>query len=645
MGTNRVVQRFLRLRQGLGQGEVSLFDVARYAFDRVRYELLRRYGFPSLLLQWPVTIWRLFRALFGRCEGSVYALTSFDMWLRTYYSKLARNFKEAGRFGYVWDEGMGIPMGPRFGSNYVTYLLYDALSPTSFSLFSLGLFLSLVVLTGFTLGNLALSVAVALLLAASPAILFSLVSYGIKPEVIWWSFSILVLVTASMNAWGLVWIMTGFLLLVNTSVSVIMGALLVGPWTWSLLHGHPFIEPSMVWLIPGLLARSFRMLCAYQEGWLNIFSNEQTRVVRRSSKISRFREVKRLGYSFLVPLLIACWGRWDIGLTLGSIPVVLYFLNRQLIKIMDTVSMRLLFLCSIVSAALLSGEWLSLLGVVLFAYADPAGYVLSGWVLGERKTNEFKKDVSVQSLVQRTDSYNNLLKDYPWFAPMSLPKPDVLIGMLDRIPSGSRILLEGDGDPRTESRYWCFHDWTNEFLPARKIELVNQTFLIKAVEPLLAGRYFDRFAIPDLPPSVMHQICSTLGVSFVITFTQETTDALQNLGYCCIMRVRYEDYAELADLLHMPHRDLALLANPESTSILSPCVAWSRDRNSISWQAKAGEAYVLRYRFHPCIEAMQGHVRLPVEPQTVFADLPLRFMRVRAEHDGPLTVRFVPRWV
>ena len=123
------------------------------------------------------------------------------------------------------------------------------------------------------------------------------------------------------------------------------------------------------------------------------------------------------------------------------------------------------------------------------------------------------------------------------------------------------------------------------------------------------------------------------------------TEALKSLGYACVMRCRYEDYAELADLLYMPQRDLMLMAHPEAPAILSPAVPWVRERNSISWEAKAGETYILRYRFHPGFVAMQGHTKLPIEPYPVFDDLPLRFMQIRAAHEGVLTVRFVPQWI
>ncbi|MEW6405917.1 MAG: hypothetical protein AB1649_29365, partial [Chloroflexota bacterium] len=190
-----------------------------------------------------------------------------------------------------------------------------------------------------------------------------------------------------------------------------------------------------------------------------------------------------------------------------------------------------------------------------------------------------------------------------------------------------------------------FHDWANEFLPERQVEFLNHTFINRMLDPLLAERYLNRFEVPYLKPEVMHRVCHKLGISYVITFTQGTTTALRELGYREIMTIPYEAYEDLADILYMPEVALTLLANPESPGIVSPHVVWSRHKNTISWEAEAGQSYILRYRYHPHFEARQGDQRLKIEPLVIFDDLALRFMNIRAVQQGTLTVTFMPRYI
>jgi len=622
----------------------------------VRYLLLYRYFFPEIFFRWPQMIWRLNRVLIGRYDFPVFAFTPRDAYLRTYYSKLVRNFRDVGRMGYVWDEGLGFPMGSRFGSNMITYLIYGAVSPRVFSLVSLLSFIFAVVISGIVVGQSILMVVIVLMLVSSPPIIFSIAAHRVKPEMLWWSLTIPIFLAALSHNWPLAWVMLSVLLLANTTVSVIIGFMLSGPWLWSAIQGLFYLDWSLTILLVGLAIRLGRFWYAYRAGNLEATMKEQQTSKKNSAKpkssshhswLLLVLELLKTEVKFLLYLLVASFGYLPQGLALGFPLFILYAVNELWVKIADSVSFHIVFTCTLIAMVLYSGEWIGLVPLFLFLYEKPFA---TAWEIGGKKQRDLLHKQYLQTIKDyptrgKIEFFSRLGRDYPWISPMPLPSSPAMVEMFQKIPDGSRIMMESKGDPRQGGKLTWFHDWTHEFLPARQIEFLNHTFVNRMLDPLLAERYLNRFEVPHLKPTIIHRVCCELGVSHVITFTQETTAALKELGYLEIMTLPYVAYADLADTLNMPEIDLALLANYESTGILSPDVIWSRHKNTISWEAEKDKTYVLRYHFHPHFVARQGDQQLKIEPQIVFDDLSLRFMNIRATQDGILTVTFVPRWI
>lgn len=613
------------------RGEISLAEITRYF-------LLTWYGFPDLWLRCPVTIWRVARILSG--NKSFYMLSTFELWTRTYYEKLVQNFREVGRFGYVWDEGLGIPMGPRSYNNFATYMLYGILSPRCFSLLSIGSYLVGVLAIGLYVGHPLQSVFVVVILLGSPAILFSLVGYMIKPEVIWWSLSLLALAAALEHLWMIVWPVLGILLIVNTPVAAILGAMLAGLWLWSWgVTGVVPISYAMLWAGPGVFKQIWRCWYGYRDGFLHAVAGEQKRVRRQRRSI--LNDVIYLTGWFFLPIMLTSLSDWKQGIVLGGVGLAFYLGNYHIVKIADNVTVLVVLTSLVTVSVLVSGEILGLIGVALFVYAHPFNYAAGILKTGR---GESIQQVKSQEWQTRLNAMSELLKSYPWFAPLPQPHPEALVALFNRIPNGARVLLESEGDGRGGGRFVSLRNWAASLLYSRQIELVNQTFLVRTVEPQLADIYLDYFTIKRLQPESMLQVCEKLGGSYVIAFTPETTSALEKVGFEHIMTVTYTDYAETASYLNMPKTDVTLLAYSE-TSIMSPPVVWERQGNRVTWEANAGQIYTLRYRFHPNFEAKQGSSYLEIEPFHVFDDLPLQFMKIQAMEDGPIQIKFISTWL
>jgi hypothetical protein len=619
-------------------------------YQLIRYYFLKNYGFPDLLFQWPQVVWRTLSLLLKHSPFSVYSFSSFDLWLRSYYSKLAADFREAGRNGYVWDESLGFSMRPRFGSNLATYALYGALSPQMFSGISLALFVISVFLTGAYANHAALTLVIIFMLLISPTILFSLVGFGVKPEVVWWAFGVPMLYAVLVHQWAVAWIILGSLLLVNTSVSIILAMVLAPLLLWSVIMGQFLFSLDLLWLLPGVVVRFWRMWDAYRDGNITATVREQ-RVVRIQNTETKGRawNLAILGQIFLtnlapmitlmIVLLLAGWGHWISASILAIGLIGFNFLNWYGIKIADNVTIKLMLVSAVIALALSSGEWLSLISVFVVLYEKP--FAVASYVSGRNRFERLNKDEENCHVVsEKTSFYRNLVGSYPWLSFHPFPRPEKLMQLFSLIQNGSRILMEGSEDPRKGSGFTRFHDWTYGFLPDRQVEFVNHTFLNRMLEPGLTDKFLGNFGSPALNAEAMHEVCCKLGVTYIIAISAETIEALQSLGYIPLAAVRHAEFAELADAFFMTPSDLTLLGNPEAVSLISPGVKWRRVHNTLTWEAKKGQVYKVKYRYHPRFIARQANIDLDVEPYAIFDDLSLRFMKVLAKSDGPLNLTY-----
>jgi hypothetical protein len=53
----------------------------------------------------------------------LYAFSPLDLRFRGWYNKIGNDFYSRGRFGYIWDNGLGMPAADLTYNNYLTYTL------------------------------------------------------------------------------------------------------------------------------------------------------------------------------------------------------------------------------------------------------------------------------------------------------------------------------------------------------------------------------------------------------------------------------------------------------------------------------------------------------------------------------------------
>jgi hypothetical protein len=606
--------------------------VSGIAITRMRIALLSRYGFPELWLRWPAAVAGTLAAAFRPS----YALTSFEFWTRPYYEHIARNFHTVGRFGYVWDEALGVPFGPRLYNNWATYVLYGALSPRAFRLLSLGTYLAAVLAGGWLTGHWIVATVVAVLLLGAPAAIYSLVACMLKPEVIWWPLVLIAVTAALTGEWPITAALGGLLLLVNLPVAAIAGIILAPLWLYaSLRTGAPAGGWALVAVVPGVAKTAIRAWQAWRDPIAGKIATDQRKMTESAAGPPRV--LLGLAVSFVLPMLLAGWPMPLETLLLAAAAVAVALINGRLIKIADTVTLLLMFLTLVVAVTLASGVWTGLLGVALVAFYQPFAHY--GAVAGRAEAEALSRAQAAPP-AQRLAGLREVASHYPWFAPTDREGPMDMMHLLAAIPDGARVFIESTDDSRTGSAYRSFRNWADAIVSSRQVELANQFFLLRLVEPSLADRYLDRFSARFLSADRMRSLCETLGASRVIAFDPATVAALEGTGFVKVATASASACAAFVDSLHMPAHDLVLLRVPQPTDIIEPPVAWTRRGNTLRWPAGAGTSYVVRYRHHRRFSARQGNAVASVHPVAV-DDLPdLRFIRVDAVADGEMTLEF-----
>lgn len=98
----------------------------RRLLELAAFAVIGLHGWP-LLFKLPCTLRVLFEALrpggFGIAASDFWAFSQIDAAFRPWYSEIARDYHTQGRFGYVWDDGLGMSLDVRIYNNLTTYKL------------------------------------------------------------------------------------------------------------------------------------------------------------------------------------------------------------------------------------------------------------------------------------------------------------------------------------------------------------------------------------------------------------------------------------------------------------------------------------------------------------------------------------------
>lgn len=624
------------LGKAIDQRESSWSRAWHGLMDLLAFAMIGLHGWP-LVFKIPHTLRVLFEAFrpggYGIADADFWAFGRVDAGFRPWYNKIARDFQSQGRLGFAWDDGLGMPYGTRIYNNLATYKLLYWLGARR--MMAIG-YLLMVVMSALLCGwgfNLWVGIAVGVLAAASPLIVVCYTHLG-KPEVFWWGIATVFVVAAFSGAEllaGLLWSLVAW---VNLPVSAML-ALLLGP----ALFVHSLSTGSLSWfavgVLPGVIKHGFRGIHALRSGILTSYVSEQSRLWKRRW----YPGVGELIWWFPFTLSIAASAHTSRQFVVGGLILIigigLHWANHRIIYMNDPQSFHLAFWVIGLGYAVATQSLIGLPAILLLAYTRPSSCGIPATVDSFSQTDAWQR---------RLHNVWQTIKDYPAIVPLRLPQPAALMAFFNQIPDGTRFLAESDGDPRTGSQFRAFWQWTEEFLPYRQVDLVNEMYT-RIVEPGLADWYLTRFNAEQMTGQEMGELCQVLGVSHVVAYRSAMVEALQAIGYQQIAQVDLGALEEFRRIIRTSAVTLTLLWNPSPVTVIEPAVRWERTANVFTWKAKAGESYVVRYRYSPDFRAHQNGETLKVEPMNPIIGLPLTFMRIQAAVDGPIVLEFHPRWI
>jgi len=590
-----------------------------------------------LVLKLPYTIWAVFRSFrpggFGIPDKDFWAFGSSDAGFRPWYNKIARDYHSQGRFGYVWDDGLGMSLGARIYNNLATYkLLYWFGTRRMMALGYLLMILTTILVTNWGFG-LWIGLLVGILVAGSPLIVGAYTHLG-KPDVFWWSLAIPVTFAVfSGNALlaGLLWSAAAWL---SLSVSVML-ILLLGLVLLVTMALPGDLSALLLGFTPGMVKHGIRGFYMWRAGFMISLKSEQSRLWKRP--LYPAIDELLMWFPFGLSVLVSAYLSKDmlVGGLIVFAGIGLYWANFRIIYFSDAQSFHLAFwvigLCYVVKTESLTGLLLMLL--LVYSRARTCGIPIC----------EDECSDATDPWQRRLYNSWKIMQNYPSLVPALIPKPNELINFFMNIPDGSRVIAESDGDPRTASKFRNFWQWSEEILPFRQVDLVNEIYT-HGVEPELVDRYLTRFNAEQMTSQEMGEVCKVLGVSYVVVHTITTMESLKGAGYHYVAHIDMSPLTHFRQIVHTPPVTLSLLRNPSAVAVIEPASHWVRRGNELIWEAKAGQIYMIRYRFHSEFKAQQQGKMLAVKPVQPIGELPLRFMQVKAIADGPLILKLHPRW-
>jgi len=608
----------------------------RHLFYYVGYFLFVIHGW-LLVFKLPKTLSEVFKAFrpngAGITNSKFWAFGIKDAKFRNWYDKIARDMYNQGRFGIAWDDGLGMPLGDRIYNNYITYWLHYNLKTRTMMALGYLLMVSTTIYFSVSYFNISLGILLGLIVAGSPLVVSYYTHLG-KPEFFWWGVvqaAVVVGFSGQALTGGILW---SFLALVNLPISI-MFLLMIGP---SLLWHHyssGSIELLLVGMFPGILKITLRVIHMYRSRYLFSVLSEQSRIWKRRWYPSKSE------LSWWIPFLLSVSSSaynsqlYIIGISLIVFSIGSYWANYRMLYMNDPESFNLAFWVISFGFAATTNTTFGLLFAVLMIYNNPA---ICGIPFNKSSQNDFNNIKNKFRIgMQR-------LKDFPALTPMSFPISKNMDSFFNLIPDGSRVLFESDGDPRTESQLKHLYSWTDRFLPQRRVDLLNEVH-IRVVEPKLVDEYIVKFNALDMTADKIHLLCQSLGVSYLVTFTRDTTELLKGIGYSELTRVDLSKELKLQRVLSLPQKKLVLLVSSDPVSVIDPIVKWELHGNKLTWEARAGQSYTIRYRYNPQFKAYQFNENLNIEPFMPIKDLTLQFMKIKTDYNGPVEISFNSPWI
>ncbi len=589
--------------------------------------IIRRIYGPILMMFAFRTLFRIWNAMkpegCGIPDKHFFAFSSVDAGFWVWYRKISMDYSRFGRFGYCWDDGLGMPLGVRAYNNYVTYFFLNLLHQRRYLAIGFISFAGVLgCISSIEYGPL-FAVLFTLTLIASPFVVSVFMHYG-KPEVFWYGAAMLCLYYTFSGHFvvaGIIWSMIAF---VNLGCSIMI-VMFFGPIAIVNAIAHNSVLGLFLSCLPGLLKHGFRIAMMLKNGFLNNLVSEQSRLWKRPWYPTAIDLAWWIPYLFSI-IATTFQGKlpFENLFLLGLWPIFVYWSNNRILYFNDQQNVNMTLL---IAAIAIAGAHFSPIGIIfilVFAYNHPG---LCGIPLTQKILKKVHVKLSDPNILLR-------VSNFPSLDPMTFPMPEELKCLFLRMTANSRIIAESDGDPRTISKFRGFWLWVDGFLPERNIDLVNDLYF-RLNEPDLFNRYLIPFSSDHMSGDKMLDICKSLGAGYVVAHSDRTVQSLIENGFliCAVA-----DIAPLEDfrrLVSAPPVILTLLKNPDRAGVIDPDVQWNYNKKgAMRWNATRTGEYKIRIRYHKYMKATNNGMPIRVKPYQPFQNVPTQFMKITIENPG-----------
>lgn len=585
---------------------------------------------PWILSRIPLTWKTLLTIFFGQWEKAnkvkLYSFSPQDIGFRGWYNKLANDFHSRGRFGYIWDNGLGMAASDLTYNNLATYTLLRVFGTRCFMAIGFISMLTVIATIIFIGIKTPIALFAIILIGASPLFVACFTRLG-KPEFTICSISlaaIYLIINGKYLEAGLIWSIISFINLPESIMLIIYAGIL------GLIQS--VVDKEFIILLtgmtPGIVKLTFRLAPMWISGAMQNLTEQQTKVWSNKSWRPKRNEIFFLTF-FIISLLIVIIMNNNayaaIALATGSIA---FLANTRIIYYNDPLIILMYIWMIALATACFSDNISALFPLIVFLY-PPLTYL--SYTPLPQETNSPPMHKNERDLLA--------LLQYPCLTPMPYIYPIQLIKFHNILPRYARFLTEFDGDPRTESNlrsFWCWGDHARE---SKTLNLANSMYL-RIQEKELNDNVITRLRIPEMSGKQIDKTLKKLGASYIVAYSDITVIGLVDQKYKIRFICDLGQEKEFCALLGIEPRKLFLLEAPEERCVVGGATDLRIEGSTLTWTAKKSMTYQIRYRHLPGFSATLNGKPLKLTPYRPFAESPTTFMSVRTDDNGELRVHF-----
>lgn len=525
-----------------------------------------------------------------------------------WYLRIAECVGRYGRYGYVYEDGLGFSLKERFWLNPAALAIYHALKIHLFAFLSALLFVSGLFAAGLWMHVPMVHIGIALLfMVGSPLFLISFFHYA-KPEILSWAFFPLMLIAFLQGSYVLAALLLIVLAILNFTTSLLA---LESMLLYALISSHLF--QGILVALPALLILllDFIPLARWSiiSGLIEVIGGGKA-----ASRSDHFLQLhlEDAYLLFLYGLFVAGTltqrlSPVEIALLLNA--PLLFFFNQKLFRFADHHTFFRFFL-AVSSVILLLHPSLT-----MFAFSLLLFYVSPAALLGMRERS---------------------IKEYPGLHPYSLKNPDAFFEKrFAPIQKGQRIAFEREDAEKSMEGFKNIFYYFEYLLFKRSIEFLPMEWLRLTQTDYFTKEYVKINWKSDR--STVEEKCKELGARYVMAHSDRFCEALREWGWREVTAIRAQDLKNnLWNIMGLPEENLVVFEVPFSVSFISPAVPMKRFPNTMEFEAKQGVSYIIRCTFSPSWRAYQDGEKVPIFKESGS----LSFLSVKAKQDGPITLCF-----